>query len=85
MQASPTCAQANGPETGSPFLADPGLLCLLLLARYFGVPANGDQLRHQFGEPSKRLTDTDLLRVAGHLGFKAGLVKSGWDKLASTP
>jgi subfamily B ATP-binding cassette protein HlyB/CyaB len=64
---------------------DTGLICLLLLARFFGVPANGDQLRHQFGEPSKTLTDTDLLRAAGHLGFKAGLVKSGWAKLAGTP
>jgi len=49
------------------------------------VPANGDQLRHQFGEPSKTLSETDLLRAAGHLGFKAGLVKSVWAKLAGTP
>lgn len=69
----------------SPQPVDPGLMCLLILARFFGVPANGDQLRHQFGEPSKTLTDTDLLRAAGHLGFKAGLVKSIWAKLAGTP
>ena len=49
------------------------------------MPANGDQLRHQFGEPSKTLSETDLLRAAGHLGFKAGLVKSVWAKLAGTP
>jgi len=66
-------------------LVDKGLLCLLLLARFFGVPANGDQLRHQFGEPSKTLSDTDLLRAAGHLGFKAGLVKSVWARLAGIP
>jgi subfamily B ATP-binding cassette protein HlyB/CyaB len=60
-------------------------MCLLILARFFGVPANGDQLRHQFGEPSKTLTDTDLLRAAGHLGFTAGLVQSIWAKLAGTP
>ena len=64
---------------------DRGLLCLLILARFFGVPANGDQLRHQFGEPRKTLSDTDLLCAAGHLGFKAGLVKSVWAKLAGTP
>ncbi|MCP9462937.1 MAG: type I secretion system permease/ATPase [Nitrospira sp.] len=58
---------------------------MLILARFYGVPANGDQLRHQFGEPSKTLSDTDLLRAAGHLGFKAGLVKSDWTKLAGMP
>jgi len=33
---------------------DTGLLCLLLLARFYGVPADGAQLRHQserFGMP----------------------------------
>jgi subfamily B ATP-binding cassette protein HlyB/CyaB len=58
---------------------------LILLARFYGVPANGESLRHQFGEPSKRLTDTDLLRASGHLGFKAGLIKSAWSTLPGTP
>jgi ATP-binding cassette, subfamily B, bacterial HlyB/CyaB len=71
--------------TASASRTDSGLLCLLLLARFFGVPANGDQLRHQFGEPSETLSDADLLRAAGHLGFKAGLVKSAWAKMAGTP
>jgi ATP-binding cassette, subfamily B, bacterial HlyB/CyaB len=79
-------AKQGGTPTGAPSsVVDKGLLCLLLLARYFGVPVNGDQLRHQFGEPSKTLSDTDLLRAAGHLGFKAGLVKSVWARLAGTP
>ena len=68
--------QGGAPGDGPSSLADSGLLCLLLLARYFGIPASGEQLRHQFGEPSKTLSDTDLLRAAGHLGFKAGLAKS---------
>jgi subfamily B ATP-binding cassette protein HlyB/CyaB len=65
--------------------ADTGLQCLLLLARFYGLPANDDRLRHRFGEPSKLLADTDLLRAAGHLGFKAGLIGSAWSKLAGTP
>ncbi len=85
MQDASTSAQPRTSGATLPPHQDSGLLCLLILARFHGVPANGDQLRHQFGEPSKTLTDTDLLRAAGHLGFKAGLVKSGWDKLAGTP
>lgn len=85
QQLEAEAKQGGAPGGGSSSLADRGLLCLLLLARYFSVPANGDQLRHQFGEPSKMLSDTDLLRAAGHLGFKAGLVKSAWNKLAGTP
>lgn len=79
-------ATAHAKEEGvsSPPRVDTGLVCLLILARFHSVPANGDQLRHQFGEPSKTLTDTDLLRAAGHLGFKAGLLKSDWAKLAGT-
>jgi subfamily B ATP-binding cassette protein HlyB/CyaB len=82
----PVEAKQGRTPSGTPSPStDTGLLCLLLLARFFGVPANGDQVRHQFGEPSKTLSDTDLLRAAGHLGFKAGLVKSDWAKLAGTP
>ncbi len=81
----PAFEQGGTSGATPPSLTDSGLLCLLLLARFFGVSANGDQLRHQFGEPSKTLSDADLLRAAGHLGFKAGLVKSGWAKLAGTP
>ena len=86
LQQPPVEVKRGGAPSGAPSSSiDSGLLCLLLLARFFGVPANGDQLRHQFGEPSKTLSDTDLLRAAGHLGFKAGLVKSVWSKLAGTP
>ncbi|HEX9742505.1 MAG TPA: type I secretion system permease/ATPase [Nitrospiraceae bacterium] len=85
MQDTSTSEQSGTTGTSSPPHVDPGLMCLLILARFFGVPANGDQLRHQFGEPSKTLTDTDLLRAAGHLGFTAGLVQSIWAKLAGTP
>jgi len=61
---------------------DTGLVCLLILARYFGVPADSDQLRHQFGETGKTLTQPDLLRAAKHLGFKTGVVDSDWSRLS---
>jgi ATP-binding cassette, subfamily B, bacterial HlyB/CyaB len=64
---------------------DTGLICLLILGRFFGLPADGDQLRHQFSESGKVLTDTDLLRAAKHIGLKAGILNAEWSKLATAP
>ncbi|MEW6248729.1 MAG: type I secretion system permease/ATPase, partial [Nitrospirota bacterium] len=64
---------------------DTGLLCLLLIARFYDLPADGAQLRHQFGDSGSLLSDRDLLRAAKHLGFKAGFVHTEWTKLAGTP
>jgi len=66
-----------GPATG----IDTGLGCLLLLARYFGVPASAEPLRHQFGEAGKPFGETELLRASKHLGFKAGSLDSDWARL----
>ena len=68
------------PDTSSPD-SDSGLACLVILARYFGVPANPEQLHYQFGESGKALSETALVRAAKHLGFKAGLVSSDWSRL----
>ncbi len=64
---------------------DTGLECLVLLARFFGIPADAQQLRHQFVESDKLLDETDLLRAARHLGLKAGTHASSWERLAPTP
>jgi subfamily B ATP-binding cassette protein HlyB/CyaB len=64
---------------------DTGLHCLLLLARFHGVPADGAQLHHQFGETDKVLSDANLLRAAKHLGLKAARVRSRWGELGSIP
>ncbi len=66
-------------------VTDTGLICLLILARFYDLPADGAQLRHQFAQSSKPLSDTDLLRAAKHLGLKAGLRKTQWDTLSGTP
>ncbi|TKB78958.1 MAG: type I secretion system permease/ATPase [Nitrospira sp.] len=68
---------------GSP--ADSGLICLLILARFHDLPADGAQLRHQFAQSGQALSDTELLRAAKHLGLKAGLVSTTWSKLQGTP
>ena len=77
----------SGPAaiSGSIGAADTGLMCLLILARFYDLPADGSQLRHQFAQSGQLLSDTDLLRAAKHLGLKAGLLKSEWGKLPGTP
>lgn len=64
---------------------DTGLACLALLARFFGIPADTDQIKHQFTEASKQFGETELLLAAKHLGLKAGAHECSWDRLATTP
>ena len=66
-------------------LADSGLTCLLIIARFHDLPADGSQLRHQFAQSGQVLSDADLLRAAKHLGLKAGPFKTTWSKLLGTP
>src|SRR5207302_9396384 len=61
------------------------LICLLILARFYDLPADGAQRRHQFAQSGQILSDTDLLRAAKHLGLKAGLHKTRWSNLHGTP
>ena len=62
---------------------DTGLVCLLMLARYFGVPAEYEQLHHEFGEADKTFGEVELIRAAKHLGFKASMADSDFSRLAS--
>lgn len=71
---------ANSSDT-----TDTGLICLLILARFHDLPADGSPLRHQFAQAGQALTDADLLRAAKHLGLKAGLLKTTWGRLQGTP
>ena len=64
---------------------DTGLICLLILARFYDLPADGAQLRHHFAQSGQLLSDADLLRAAKHLGLKAGMLKTQWTKLPGTP
>ncbi|TKS58668.1 MAG: peptidase C39 [Nitrospira sp.] len=64
---------------------DTGLICLLIMARFYDLPADGSQLRHQFAQSGQPLSDTDLLRAAKHLGLKTGVLTANWNKLAGIP
>ncbi len=57
----------------------------MILARFYDLPADGAQLRHQFAQSGQPLSDTDLLRAAKHLGLKTGVLTANWNKLAGIP
>ena len=78
-------AQSPNLSPSSSSMPDTGILCILLLARFFGLPADGAQLRHQFGQSGKPLDDADLLRAAKSLDLKAGIVRTDMAHLAGTP
>src|SRR5215831_18943690 len=71
--------------TPSPQEADTGLVCLLILARYFGIAADGEQLRHECGLSGKPCGDTEVLRIARRLGLKAGKRSATWARLGTLP
>ncbi len=71
---SPHAATTRSDETG--------LSCLVLLARFFGIPADADQLKHQFAESGKPFDQAKVLLAAKHLGLKAGVTKSDWSRLS---
>ena len=73
------------PSSATAGLPDTGLICLLILARFYDLPADGAQLRHQFAQSGQPLSDTDLLRAAKHLGLKAGVKAANWSKLGGIP
>ncbi|MDR4464523.1 MAG: type I secretion system permease/ATPase [Nitrospira sp.] len=86
-----TQAAQGPPESDSvteetlPDLTDTGLICLLILTRFHDLPADGSQLQHLFTQSGQALSETDLLRAAKHVGLKAGVVQTKWDKLSGMP
>ncbi len=75
----------SAPPSAIAGVTDTGLICLLILARFYDLPADGSQLRHQFAQSGQPLSDTDLLRAAKHLGLKAGQRSADWNKLGGIP
>lgn len=70
------------PEVRMP---DTGLACLAMLARFYGIAVDPEQLRHQFAESGKPISETELLLAAKHLGLKAGTIETDWQHLSGTP
>ncbi len=68
-----------------PAAVDSGLACLVTLARLHGVPADPDQLAHEFATDGKRLGNSEILLAAKHLGLQAKVERVRVDRIAKTP
>ena len=64
---------------------DTGLACLIIMAQLHGVPADADQLSHQYKDRNHTFSQTDILLAAKQLELKAKAVKISFDRLEKTP
>jgi subfamily B ATP-binding cassette protein HlyB/CyaB len=64
---------------------DPGLAALILIARFHGVAADADQLRHAAGIKSEAFNDQELSLSARSIGLKTRKVKVTAERLTKTP
>lgn len=72
----------NRPEDQKP--KDSGLLALVTILRFFNLPADAEQIRHQFGKPGALFAIEDLQLAAKRLKLKSRIVQSGWERLSTT-
>lgn len=63
------------------FGMDTGLHSLTAIAQFHQIPAEPEQLNHEFGSPNQVFNDTDILRAAKSLTLKAELISSSLDNL----
>lgn len=63
---------------------DSGLLALVTILRFFNLPADAEQIRHQFGNPGALFAIEDLQLAAKRLKLKSRIVQSGWERLSKT-
>jgi len=60
---------------------DTGLTCLVMLARFHGVAAEAEQLRHQYGRAGEVFGPSEMLRASKLLGLKARSTRSTLSRL----
>src|ERR1044072_9733922 len=70
-------------EPNSAATVDTALVALVMVLRFLGVPADPEQIRHQFG--GVPLGITEMLRCAKQFQVKARAIKTQWERLAATP
>jgi len=66
-------------------MADTGLVCLVMLARFHSVAASAEQLAHEFALAQQLFTSRELLLAARKLGLKAKSVNTTIARLDRTP
>jgi len=60
---------------------DTGLMCLVMLAKFHGVAADPEQIKHAFAIGNDGMNEVDLVRAAKELGFKARAVDVEYERL----
>jgi len=64
---------------------DTGLACLVMIAKFHGVAADAEQIKHVFAIGNDGMNETDILRAAKELGFKAKAVDVEYERLQKLP
>jgi ATP-binding cassette, subfamily B, bacterial HlyB/CyaB len=64
---------------------DSGLLSFILLARFHGIPAEADQLLHEFREPGKRFGLTEILLAGKKAALHVKKISTTLERLDRTP
>jgi subfamily B ATP-binding cassette protein HlyB/CyaB len=64
---------------------DPGLTALVLIARFHGIAADVEQLRHSAGIKSTPFTPQELVIAGRSLGLKVREVRTTIERLSKTP
>jgi len=68
-----------------PVIHDAGLAALVMIARFHGIAADPQQLRHASGVGGQRFDETRLVLSARTLGLKVRAVTVGAARLKTTP
>lgn len=58
---------------------------IMVVARFHHVDVSADQVRHQLHVAPGPVTEADMVRVFGALGFQAKAVDRRWDRLSKLP
>jgi ATP-binding cassette, subfamily B, bacterial HlyB/CyaB len=64
---------------------DTGLNGLVLIAQFFGLPADPEHLIHSHGQSGKQFSLTDIIRAGRSIGLKVRSAQSNWERLVKTP
>lgn len=66
-------------------IQDPGLLALVLIARFHGIAADVEQLRHAAAIKTELFSSKDLILAARSIGLKVREVRTSAERLSKTP
>jgi len=67
--------------SGDEQIIDTGLSCLVIMSRLFSIPADPQQLQHQFGQSGQQFNSDDIQLAAKWLKLKVRQQRLDWDKL----